>query len=90
MVRTLPRWTTNFPEEGPCMTGGLASAVKVETKKRRRPLIAALLTRALVGGTAGPALAHYVYNGGTLDYFGSDGCVNSRSETSHGAYNGGY
>jgi hypothetical protein len=33
---------------------------------------------------------HYVYNGGTLDYFGPDGCVNSRSETSHGAYNGGY
>ncbi len=72
------------------MTGALASAVKVETKKRRRPLIAALLTGALVGGTAGPALANYVYQGGTIDTFGSDYCVNSRSEVSHGAYNGGY
>lgn len=49
-----------------------------------------LLTGGLLGVTAGPAVAHYVYNGGTVDYFGSDGCVNSRSETSHGAWNGGY
>ena len=52
--------------------------------KISRLLVLPLLLGALLGGTAGPALAHYVYQGGTVATWGSGYCTNARAEVSHG------
>lgn len=53
-------------------------------KKLMRLLILPLLVGAALGGTAGPALANYVYQGGTVATYGTGLCVNARAEVSHG------
>lgn len=58
-------------------------------KKISRLLMLPLLIGALLGGTAGPALAHYVYDG-AWTYASGSNCTHQRAEVSHGSWGKGY